>query len=176
MGVQVTTGLRHNGTEVRIAHDGRVWVLVPAGVIGASARWKPMPRQFLSLDCSDPQHLISPVAKHSVEDLGLDARGLSHLLGIPRRDPSRVTEMWSSRRFTRGALLAIDFAGKELAPGPATRRDAVMVFAFSAFRAIKLSPRPVLLSALDAAPELAIGDFPVPPAELARAMGLPTEQ
>ena len=163
-------GLMHSGADVRVARDGRVWVMVPAGVDGAAAHWSAVVLRELRLDVELARELVSPFGRHSLEDLGIDARRLAHDLGLPFRDDDKVREMWDLNRHIRGSAIAIDFHGRELTRNPAGHRDG-LVWPLSAFDAVtevgrlrvRQPPRgPVQF--------IDIGEFPLGIAPIARAI------
>jgi hypothetical protein len=157
----------YSGSDVRIADDRRVWVLVPAEV-GWDARWRPVTLEQIRLDMSFPDELISPHARHPLHDLGIDARKLSHVLGLPRCDPRRAQDLFTAR-FLHGTLLALDSENKEFAHRRTERDSAEMIYPYSAVEAVTgqhliVAPHRKLL---------ALGNFPMPADHLAREFSAP---
>ena len=153
------TGLRYSGADVRIAHDGRLWVLVPAGVVGKAAAWKPVRLDQVRLDISQPHALITQYARHPVDDIGLDVAGLSHVLGLPRCDPGAARSLWKAVNSLRGDVLAVDFDRRELVSSAAPDH----IYPFGAIAAATADPpglKPkVLQPGMPAA--LPVGEFPI---------------
>lgn len=160
----------YSGTDVRVARDGRVWVMVPAGADGASAHWRQVPLRDLRLDVALARELVSPFGRHPLEDLGIDARRLAHDLGLPIRDDETVRQMWDLNRHIRGSAIAIDFHARELTRNPDHHHDG-LVWPLSAFDAVTEDARlRVRRPPRGPATFIDIGDFPLGLAPIARAI------
>ena len=164
--------LLHSNSDLRVAADGRVWVLVPAGVEGRVARWRAVELRELRLDAAIPQELLSPYARHSLAGLDTDARRLAHDMGLPIRDDEKLREMWDLNRHIRGSHIAIDFTALELTRNPEHHRDR-LVWPLSAFGTVISEGRlQVRQPARGPAQFIDIGEFPLGTAPIARAIAL----
>jgi hypothetical protein len=120
------------GKKVKLASDGRMWVCDWFG------RWKEAPPEQIGLNEYYPCSVIVGGGKYDVSDIGLDFRQLSGMLGVPRLDNKRASEIWHPESSLRGGVLAIDFVARELVFNlpEGQRLDPKMVDPFGAVAAI----------------------------------------